>query len=147
MRYHFFLYYEWFLQNLRKDFIRTNMHTTVRNWLFRFKFQNQKICIYYSKQKQYTIYLIENCFTLRTMYAFRNIARILFCPALLLLVVWSILSTLLIQSINSTQMVGNLRFDSAKTASFPLRKLSCQIFAGGWYIQGIQRCQVHSMPS
>ena len=30
MRYHFFfLYYGWFLQNLRKDFIRTNMHTTV----------------------------------------------------------------------------------------------------------------------
>ena len=29
MRYHFFLYYEWFLENLRKDFIRTNMHTTV----------------------------------------------------------------------------------------------------------------------
>ena len=28
MRYHFFLYYGWFLQNLRKDFIRTNMHTT-----------------------------------------------------------------------------------------------------------------------
>ena len=25
----FFLYYEWFLQNLRKDIIRTNMHTTV----------------------------------------------------------------------------------------------------------------------
>jgi hypothetical protein len=30
MRYHFFLYYGWFLQNLRKDFIRTNMHTTVQ---------------------------------------------------------------------------------------------------------------------
>ena len=29
MRYHFFLYYGWFLQNLREDFIRTNMHTTV----------------------------------------------------------------------------------------------------------------------
>ena len=29
MRYHFFLYYRWFLQNLRKDFFRTNMHTTV----------------------------------------------------------------------------------------------------------------------
>jgi hypothetical protein len=29
MRYHFFLYYGYFLQNLRKDFIRTNMHTTV----------------------------------------------------------------------------------------------------------------------
>ena len=29
MRYHFFLYYGWFLQNLRKDFIGTNMHTTV----------------------------------------------------------------------------------------------------------------------
>ena len=31
-RYHFFRYYWWFLQNLRKDFIRTNMHTTV--WPF-----------------------------------------------------------------------------------------------------------------
>ena len=29
MRYHFFLHYGWFLQNLGKDFIRTNMHTTV----------------------------------------------------------------------------------------------------------------------
>ena len=29
MRYHFFLPYRWFLQNLGKDFIRTNMHTTV----------------------------------------------------------------------------------------------------------------------
>ena len=29
MRYHFFLPYEWFLQNLGKDFIRTNMHTYV----------------------------------------------------------------------------------------------------------------------
>ena len=29
MGYHFFLYYRWLLQNLRKDFIRTNMHTTV----------------------------------------------------------------------------------------------------------------------
>ena len=31
MRYHFFLYYGWFLWNLRKDFIRTNMHTTVQS--------------------------------------------------------------------------------------------------------------------
>ena len=29
MRYHFFLHYGWFPQNLGKDFIRTNMHTTV----------------------------------------------------------------------------------------------------------------------
>ena len=29
MRYHFCLHYGWFLQNLGKDFIRTNMHTTV----------------------------------------------------------------------------------------------------------------------
>ena len=29
MRYHLFLHYGWFLQNLGKDFIRTNMHTTV----------------------------------------------------------------------------------------------------------------------
>jgi hypothetical protein len=29
MRYHLFLQYEWFLQNLGKDFIPTNMHTTV----------------------------------------------------------------------------------------------------------------------
>ena len=27
--YHLFLHYEWFLQNLEKDFIQTNMHTTV----------------------------------------------------------------------------------------------------------------------
>ena len=29
MRYHLFLHYKWFLQNLGKDFIWTNMHTTV----------------------------------------------------------------------------------------------------------------------
>ena len=29
MWYHLFLHYGWFLQNLGKDFIRTNMHTTV----------------------------------------------------------------------------------------------------------------------
>ena len=35
MRYNLFLQYRWFLQNLGKDFIRTNMHTTVfkrKNW-------------------------------------------------------------------------------------------------------------------
>ena len=32
MRYHLFLQYGWFLQNLGKDFIRTNMHTTVCSW-------------------------------------------------------------------------------------------------------------------
>ena len=31
MRYHLLLYYKWFLQNLGKDFFRTNMHTTVPN--------------------------------------------------------------------------------------------------------------------
>ena len=29
MRYHLLLHYGWFVQNLGKDFIRTNMHTTV----------------------------------------------------------------------------------------------------------------------
>ena len=29
MRYHLFLQYGWFLQNLEKDFIRTHMNTTV----------------------------------------------------------------------------------------------------------------------
>ena len=29
MRYHLFLHYGWFLQNLGKDFIPSNMHTTV----------------------------------------------------------------------------------------------------------------------
>jgi hypothetical protein len=32
MRYHLFLQYGWFLQNLGKDFIPTNMHTTVDIW-------------------------------------------------------------------------------------------------------------------
>ena len=30
MRYHLFLQYGWFLQNLGKEAVRTNMHTTVR---------------------------------------------------------------------------------------------------------------------
>ena len=34
MRYHLFLHYGWFLQNLEKDFIRTNMHTTVHLGFF-----------------------------------------------------------------------------------------------------------------
>ena len=29
MRYHFFLHYGWFLQNLQKEAVQTNMHTTV----------------------------------------------------------------------------------------------------------------------
>ena len=29
MRYHLFLHYEWLLQNLGKEAVRTNMHTTV----------------------------------------------------------------------------------------------------------------------
>ena len=29
MRYHFFQHYGWFLQNLRKEAVRTNMHTIV----------------------------------------------------------------------------------------------------------------------
>ena len=37
MRYHLFLHYGWFLHNLGKDFIRTNMHTTalIEPWLSR----------------------------------------------------------------------------------------------------------------
>ena len=31
MRYHLFLHYGWFLQNLGKDTVRTNMHTTVKS--------------------------------------------------------------------------------------------------------------------
>ena len=34
MRYHLFLHYGWFLQNLGKDFIPSNMHTTVHKSLF-----------------------------------------------------------------------------------------------------------------
>ena len=29
MRYHFFVHHEWFLQNLGKEAVRTNMHRTV----------------------------------------------------------------------------------------------------------------------
>ena len=29
MRYHLFLHYGWFFQNLEKDFIRTDMHMTL----------------------------------------------------------------------------------------------------------------------
>ena len=32
MRYHLFLQYDWFLQNLGKEAVRTNMHTTVCNF-------------------------------------------------------------------------------------------------------------------
>ena len=31
MRYHFFMHYGWFLQNLGEDFNRTNMHAIVVN--------------------------------------------------------------------------------------------------------------------
>ena len=34
MRYHFFLHYGWFLQNLGKEAVRTFMHTTVCLWFF-----------------------------------------------------------------------------------------------------------------
>ena len=50
MRYHFFLHYGWFFQNLRKEAVRTFMHTTVHwricmiqlasfLWVFKFKTQ------------------------------------------------------------------------------------------------------------
>ena len=39
MRHHFFCTtYQWFLQNLRKDFIWTNMHTTVQEFKYAFNF-------------------------------------------------------------------------------------------------------------
>ena len=43
MRDHFFLYYGWFLQNLRKDFIQTNMHTTVFKEIRYFHFKEHFI--------------------------------------------------------------------------------------------------------
>ena len=36
MRYHFFLHYGWFFQNLGKEAIRTFMHTTVYIYIFSF---------------------------------------------------------------------------------------------------------------
>ena len=47
MRYHLFLHYGRFLQNLGKDFIRTNMHTTVVEKLF---------VIHYLRKINYTFY-------------------------------------------------------------------------------------------
>ena len=41
MRYHLFLQYGWFLQNLGKDFIPTNMHTTVVKLFYDFERQLQ----------------------------------------------------------------------------------------------------------
>jgi hypothetical protein len=35
MRYHFFLHYGWFFQNLGKEAVRTFMHTTVSSKIFR----------------------------------------------------------------------------------------------------------------
>ena len=43
MRYHLFLQYGWFLQNLGKDFIRTNMHTTVSILFFHFLYLQRNI--------------------------------------------------------------------------------------------------------
>ena len=44
MRYHLFMQYGWFLQNLGKDYIRTNMHTTVPKYIptYFFNFKNLK---------------------------------------------------------------------------------------------------------
>ena len=60
MRYHLFLYYEWFLQNLRKDFIQTNMQTTVFSVLLLIL---KKICI---SSKQTIPYLSMLPFALLT---------------------------------------------------------------------------------
>ena len=59
MRYHLFLQYEWFLQNLGKEAVRTNMHTTVTlfrdpwmiQWLGR-KFEWDFFSIYPEKSRQ-----------------------------------------------------------------------------------------------
>ena len=37
MRYHFFLHYGWFLQNLKKETVWTNMHTTVLPFVLFYK--------------------------------------------------------------------------------------------------------------
>ena len=43
MRYHLFLQYGWFYQNLGKDFIGTNMHTTVIKIIFDIKHELGKL--------------------------------------------------------------------------------------------------------
>ena len=40
MRYHFFLHYGWFFQNLEKDFIPILLHTTVNQTKFQFAAQS-----------------------------------------------------------------------------------------------------------
>ena len=49
MRYHLFLHYKCFFQNLGKDFIWTNMHTTVTIWIFSSTNWGQECSAYFFK--------------------------------------------------------------------------------------------------
>ena len=63
MRYHLFLRYGWFLQNHGKEFIRTNMHTTVGGLDF------VLILLYKYISNLYTIFQAPNILgALETLY-------------------------------------------------------------------------------
>ena len=80
MRYHFFLYYGWVLQNLRKDFIRTNMQTTVYEISELVGFQSQVIHV--GIQDPYSIScLFCTTLILKTTTVVSNFATYSLAPA------------------------------------------------------------------
>ena len=84
MRYHLFLHYGWFLQNLGKDFIRTNMHTTVGS-------------------KELGIYELESCPIFIGIFFAQfnqiwNITNVIVLWFVLLLSPWTLITTLIMQS-------------------------------------------------
>ena len=67
MRYHFFLHYGWFFQNLGKEAVRTFMHTTVLNIYF-FIMQTRLKAIFYYHCAQSPSSRPQCCFCLSRCY-------------------------------------------------------------------------------
>ena len=74
MRYHLFLHHGWLLQNLGKDFVRTNMHTTVpSNKYSEPIFPLLQIYVLIVRQQDYTLYNLILCIARNLLETKENI--------------------------------------------------------------------------
>ena len=61
MRYHFFVHHEWFLQNLGKKAVRTNMHTTVlpREFNYIFKDFSRQLATFLKPNERHMVWYVS----------------------------------------------------------------------------------------
>ena len=84
MRYHLYLQYGWFLQNLGKDFIPTNMHTTVYEYIMyrskvpRSRFSRDSFFIIISSHNVQDN-IRELTYKLKNMHVVLRLHRLTFC--------------------------------------------------------------------